>query len=175
MWLEKIKELTNGNLSGPLKHLNLNMELHAAIYLIETLEGIFEFSLKEDEFNISKGETQYSKDEFLFWWQITRYQEITNEERKLIDSFKEVEKKMIKLQKMLPKIENEDKEKEKEKKQKKIEDINIKLSKLANWLNHEGPILKQNLQILSNYRNIFSTEESLNEIIKWVEFYLKYK
>ena len=81
---------------------------------------------------------------------------------------------MAKLQKSIPRIEEDDTEKEKEKKQKKMEDINSKLSKLATWMNKEGPILKNNLQILSNYRGMYNSEKSILEILKWIIYYLKY-
>lgn len=178
MWLEKLLELSDGGLKGPVKYLDLKFELHNAIYLIETLNGVYDFSIKDESIVIKRVSDDKSKggeittDGFLFWWQVTRYGEIIEEERKLINSFEEVKKKMAKLQKSIPVPENEDNEKEKEKKQKKIEDINIKLSKLASWLNKEGPVLKNNLQILSNYRSIYNSEESINEILKWITFYL---
>lgn len=175
MWLEKLKSLLDEGLTGPIKYLDLKFELHNAIYLIETLSDIYEFSVKEDSIIIKKGKNEITTDKFLFWWQVTRYSEILEEERKLINSFEEVKKKMAKLQKSIPKLDDEDSEKEKEKKQKKIEDINIKLSKLATWLNKESPILKQNLQILSNYRGIYTSEKSILEILKWVQFYLIHK
>jgi len=175
MWLEKLKELSNGNLKGPLKYLNLNFELHNALYLIETLDGVYDFKLEGTEKMqiVSKADGErITEDKFLYWWQIERYSQLVQEEQKLISSFEDVKKKVNKLQRGLPKNEEDDSEKDKEKKQKKIEDINVKLSKLISWLNKEGPILKQNLQILSNYRNTYSSEKSLKEILKWVNFYL---
>ena len=172
MWLEKLLELSDGGLKGPIKYLDLKFELHNAVYLIETLNNIYEFSLNDEELCIKKDKEIVSDEQFLFWWQVTRYSEILEEERKLINSYEEVKKKMVKLQKGLPKIDEDDNEKEKDKKQKKYEDINVKLSKLATWLNKEGPILKQNLHILSNYRSIYTSEESIKEILKWIKFYL---
>lgn len=175
MWLEKLKSLSEKGFEGPLKYLDLKIELHNAIYLIESLSDIYEFSVKEESIVIKKDKNEITKDEFLFWWQVTRYSELLEEERKLINSFEEVKKKMVKLQKSIPKVDDEDSAKEKDKKQKKIEDINTKLSKLATWLNKEGPILKQNLQLLSNYRGIYTSEKSISEILKWVKFYLIHK
>ena len=172
MWLEKLKSLSEEGLKGPLKYLDLKFELHNAIYLIETLSDIFEFTLDGESICIKKNKKKISDEQFLLWWQITRYSEILEEEKKLISSFEDVKKKMAKLQKNIPKIEDDDDEKEKDKKLKKIEDINIKLSKLATWLNKEGPLLKKNLQLLSNYREIYSSEKSINEVLKWVKFYL---
>lgn len=180
MWLEKLKSLSEDGLKGPLKYLDLKFELHNAIYLIETLSSIFQFSIKEDSCEedpvcIKKDKKEITEEQFLFWWQVTRYGEILEEERKLISSFEEVKNKMTKLQKSVPKIDEEDDEKEKDKKLKKIEDTNIKLSKLATWLNKEGPLLKKNLQLLSNYREIYSSEKTITEILKWVKVYLIHK
>lgn len=180
MWLEKLKSLSEDGLKGPLKYLDLKFELHNAIYLVETLSNIYEFSVKEDSSMedsvcIMKDKKEITREQFLFWWQITRYSEILEEEKKLIGSFEGVKTKMAKLQKNIPKIEDDDDEKEKDKKLKKIEDTNIKLSKLATWLNKEGPLLKKNLQLLSNYREIYSSEKSITEVLKWVKFYLRNK
>lgn len=175
MWLEKLKKLSEEGLNGPLKYLDLKFELHNAIYLIETLDGVFEFTIQDDYVIIKKDKEEITKDQFIFWWQITRYSELFEEEKKLINSFEEVKKKMAKLQKNLPKIDDDDSDKEKEKKQKKIEETNVKLTKLATWLNKEAPILKKNLQILSNYRGIYSSEKSITELIKWINVYLRNK
>jgi len=172
MWLEKLKDINEGKLKGPLKHLNLNFELHNAIYVIEILDSLFEFSIKnEGELSMKKDKKNINEDQFLYWWQITRYSEVMEEEKKLISSFEGVKNKVEKLQKSIPKIEEEDPEKDK--KQKKIEEINTKLSKLANYLNKEGPILKHNLTLLSNFRNMYSNQGSLKEILKWVKFNLE--
>ena len=171
MWLEKIKAIGEGKLKGPLKHLNLHFELHNAIYILEILDSSFEFSIKEEELCIKKDKKKINEDQFYYWWQITRYGEIVEEEKKLISSFEGVKNKLGKLQKTIPKIEEEDPEKDK--KQKKIEDINIKLSKLATYLNKEGPILKQNLTLLSNFRNMYPNKGSLIEITKLIQFYLE--
>ena len=92
MWLEKLKKISETE-NKPVKYLNLNFEIHNSLYLIYTLENIFEFSLNEDKLKIKKEEEEYSKDKFVYWWQIVRYQEIQNEEQKLINSFEEVKKK----------------------------------------------------------------------------------
>ena len=44
MWLEKLKLFSEKGPKGPLKYLDLKFELHNAIYMIETLEDIFEFT-----------------------------------------------------------------------------------------------------------------------------------
>ena len=171
MWLEKIKDIGEGKLKGPLKNLNLHFELHNAIYILEILDSLLEFSIKEGELFIHKDGAKMNEDNFYYWWQITRYGEVVEEEKKLIASFEGVKTKMGKLQKSIPKIEDEDPEKDK--KQKKIEDINIKLSKLATYLNKEGPILKQSLTLLSNFRNMYPNRGSLAEITKLIQFYLE--
>ena len=172
MWLEKLKDINQGKIKGPLKHLNLQFELHNAIYITEILDSIMEFSSEDGKLFIKNKEKFINEDKFLYWWQITRYNEVMDEEKKLISSFEGVKNKMTKLQKSIPKIEEEDPEKEK--KEKKIAEINIKLSKLATYLNKEAPILKQNLTLLSNFRNMYSNQGSLKEILKWVEFNLEH-
>lgn len=171
MWVEKIKDIGKGKLKGSLKHLNLQFELHNAIYILEILDSLFEFSIKDGELCIKKDKKKINEDQFYYWWQITRYGDVIEEEKKLISSFEGVKTKMGKLQKSIPKIEEEDPEKDK--KQKKIEEINIKLSKLATYLNKEGPILKQNLTLLSNFRNMYPNRGSLTEITKLIKFYLE--
>ena len=171
MWVEKIKDIGKGKLKGSLKNLNLQFELHNAIYILEILDSLFEFSIKDGELCIKKDKKKINEDQFYYWWQITRYGDVIEEEKKLISSFEGVKTKMGKLQKSIPKIEEEDPEKDK--KQKKIEEINIKLSKLATYLNKEGPILKQNLTLLSNFRNMYPNRGSLTEITKLIKFYLE--
>jgi len=168
MWLEKLKDINEGKIKGPLKHLNLKFELHNAIYVIEILDSIFDFSIKEEELCITKDKKKINEDKFLYWWQVTRYSDVMEEEKKLISSFEGVKNKIGKLQKTIPQMEDNDPDKDK-----KIEGINSKLSKLANYLNKEGPILKYNLTLLSNFRNMYSNQDSLTEILKWVKFNLE--
>jgi hypothetical protein len=171
MWLEKLKDINAGKLKGPLKYLNLSFELHNAIYVIEILDSLFVFSINDDELCITKDKKKMNEDQFLYWWQITRYSEVMEEEKKIISSFEGVKTKVVKLQKSIPKIEDEDSEKDK--KLKKIEEINTKLTKLVTYLNKEGPTLKHNLTLLSNFRNMYSNQGSLKEILKWVKFNLE--
>ena len=51
--------------------------------------------------------------------------------------------------------------------------INTKLSKLANYMNKEGPLLKQKLTLLSNFRNTYPNRGSLESILKLIQFYLE--
>ena len=53
MWLEKLKKISETE-NKPIRYLNLNFEIHNALYLIYTLENIFEFSLNEDKLKIKK-------------------------------------------------------------------------------------------------------------------------
>ena len=172
MWLEKIKDISEGKLKGPLKNLNLHFELHNAIYIIEILNSQFEFSIKDGNLCIKKDKKKINENQFYYWWQITRYGEVMEEERNLISSFEGIKTKLGKLQKTIPAIEG-DNDPEKDKKQKKIEEINTKLSKLAAYLNKEGPILKKNLTLLSNFRNMYPNRGSLTEIMKLIQFYLE--
>ena len=120
MWLEKLKDINQGKIKGPLKHLNLQFELHNAIYITEILDSIMEFSSEDGKLFIKNKEKFINEDKFLYWWQITRYNEVMDEEKKLISSFEGVKNKMTKLQKSIPKIEEEDPEKEKKEKKNRV-------------------------------------------------------
>jgi len=173
MWFEKIKDINEGKLKGPLKHINLQFELHNAVYLVEVLDSVFDFSIEDTELCIKRNEKIILLDDFIYWWQIARYNEVLDEETKLITTFDEIRKKMMKLDKSIPKIEGDETEEEKTKKLKKREDITAKLSKLNMYLNKEGPLVKHKLSLLSNFRNMYPNRGSLIEILELVVFNLK--
>ena len=66
MWLEKLKSLSDEGLKGPLKYLDLKFELHNAVYLIETLDPLFEFSIKDDTIVIKKDKKEITEEYFYF-------------------------------------------------------------------------------------------------------------
>jgi len=178
MWLEKLEKVHLGKTNAEISNLNLQFELHVAIYIIEILKDILMFDIVDGDLSISliENKKEIDEDKFFCWWQIKRYSQVQSEEKKLIDSFEGVRKKVDKLQKSLPKNEEGDSEtdkEKKEKKEKKITDINTKLSKLANYMNKEGPLLKHKLTLLSNFRNTYPNRVSLESILKLIKFYLE--
>ena len=172
MWLN-ILEQTNKSISedDKSKFINLRFELHTVIYIMKVLESKYSFELLDDELIIQdKKENIITKDEFYYWWQITRYQEIYSEELDIIKKIKEVENSIIKLRNSISNI----KEKDETKKQKKIDDTETKIVKLSNYLNKEGPVTKQKLEMLSNFRNMINNKEFLFKLFDLMKIYLTY-
>ena len=183
MWLEILSEIYKKQLNnGPLSYLNMRCDLHISIYVIEALKSVITFSNVEGKFIIEFKDKDKDKDtkkskkikdkKLFYWWQIIRFNEIYEEEKKLIQSFEDVKRKMQQIQTTIPKIEPEDPELES--KQQKITELNIKLSKLAEYLNTEGPKLKHKLTLLSNFRNTCNTFESFKQLLSSIQLYLEF-
>ena len=179
MWLEQLSDIYDKQCNnGPLSYLNLRFDLHIAVYMIEVLKPIVTFSNVDGKFMMefkdkeAKKSKKIKDNKFFYWWQIVRFNEIYEEEKKLVQKFEEVRNKMQQLQSSIPKIESEDPELEM--KQQKITELNIKLSKLAEYLNTEGPKLKHKLTLLSNFRNTCNTFESFKQLLTSIQMYLEY-
>ena len=86
-----------------------------------------------------------SDDDLFYWWQITRYQEIYNEEFEIIKKMKEVDQTIAKLKKSI----QNNKEKDDTKKKKQIDETETKIGKLTNYMMKENPIVKHKLTALS--------------------------
>ena len=167
MWLEKLDNIYQKQINfGPLGYLNLRNDLHLAIYVIESLKDIISFKSANNKFIIKdKGGKNFTESNFMYWWHVTRIKDIFEEETTIINSFESVKKKIIKLQKTAPIIEDNDNDKDKETKQEKINEINEKITKLNNYLKKESPKVKQNLNLLSNYRNIANNKELFQKLV----------
>lgn len=179
MWLEQLSDIYDKQCNnGPLSYLNLRFDLHIAVYMIEVLKPIVTFSNVDGKFMMEFKDKEAKKSKkikdkkLFYWWQIVRFNEIYEEEKKLVQKFEEVRNKMQQLQSSIPKIESEDPELEM--KQQKITELNIKLSKLAEYLNTEGPKLKHKLTLLSNFRNTCNTFESFKQLLTSIQMYLEY-
>ena len=165
MWLEKLNNIYQKQINfGSLGYLNLRNDLHLAIYVIESLKDIISFKSTNNKFIIKDKEGKnLTESNFMYWWHVTRIKDIFEEEKTIINSFESVKKKIIKLQKSSPIIEDNDKDKETKKE--KINEINEKITKLNNYLKKESPKVKQNLNLLSNYRNIANNKELFLKLV----------
>lgn len=179
MWLQILSDIYEKQVNnGSLSYLNLRCDLHIAVYMIEVLKSVITFSNIDGKFIIefkdrgSKKGKKIKDKKLFYWWQIIRFNEIYEEEKQLIQKFEEVRTKMQQLQSTIPKIEPEDPELET--KQQKITELNIKLSKLAEYLNTEGPKLKHKLTLLSNFRNTCNTFESFKQLLSSIQMYVEY-
>ena len=130
------------------------------------LKNIISFEILDDKLVIQdKDENILSDDEFFYWWQITRYTEVYNEEMSIINKMKEVEQTINKLKKSIENMKDD-------KKQKKIDDTETKIVKLTNFLMKENPNVKNKLTTLSNFRNMINTKESNNKVLESIKIYL---
>ena len=169
MWLEILSEINKKQSVG---NLNLRFDLHIAIYIVEVLKSIVKFEITDGKMTIKigKGEAEevISPDDFYYWWQITRYNEIYKEELDLISKMREVDQTIRKLTKSRDLIKDNDEKK----KLKKIDDLETKIVKLTNYMNKENPEFKQKITILSNFRNSYHTRDILDKLLNSVEFNL---
>ena len=165
MWLDKLKGVNKRmSINGDLTYLNLNFELHQCLYIMEILKDIVSFKINENKLKIYLNDSYISFDKFYNWWQIQRCIEVNKEENKLIVNYEKVKANFIKLNNELNNIEKEEEKNE----------INEKIKKLDLFLKKEFPILKNNLQLLTRFRNGYPNKELLKKLIENILFYLKY-
>ena len=76
MWLEKLNNFQKENKIP----LDLKFDLHLSIYIKELLKDNIEFQIENDSLKIQMNQKEISKEQFFYWWQITKFNEIFNEE-----------------------------------------------------------------------------------------------
>ena len=168
MWLKILNDINDRQSNKDLNYLNLRFDLHVGVYIIEILKNIISFEILDDKLVIQdKDENILSNDEFFYWWQITRYNDVYNEEMEIINKMKEVEQTITKLKRSIENIKDD-------KKQKKIDEIETKIAKLTNYLMKENPNVKNKLTVLSNFRNMINTRESNDKVLDSIKIYLTY-
>ena len=85
MWLERLLNFQKEN-EIPL---DLKFDLHLSIYIKELLKDIIEFQIENDSLKIQMNQKVISKEQFFYWWQITKFNEIFNEEEIIFKKFNE--------------------------------------------------------------------------------------
>jgi len=176
MWLERIKDLQRKQQNyGSLSHLNFRCELHLCIYMCELLHDIIRFELKENKLIIKlvKENKNLTQDQFLYWWQITRHNDIFKEEVALIKSVTNLQEGMQKINELISKIENSNKG---------AEEIEVEVKKLTNKYNQikekfdeKSPIIKKEVKLLEGIRNSFPNKEIIDLVLDIMKIYLKNK
>ena len=107
MQLEKLDNIYQKQINFGSGYLNLRNDLHLAIYVIESLKDIISFKSTNNKFIIKDKEGKnLTESNFMYWWHVTRIKYIFEEEKTIIKSFESVKKKIIKLQKSAPIIED---------------------------------------------------------------------
>ena len=162
MWLKRLDEIKLEKLTL----FNIRNNLHFALFIIEMLNNLFIFKIKKDKsLSIIKDKKEITFNQFLYWWQITRFQEITEEENKLIKSYEKIPKTIHQLQNNLKNLKDED--------ENKILETNIKIQKLSNHMKNEETKLKEKLNRLSNFKNTCYTKDLMNNLLESISICLQ--
>ena len=166
MWSERLKNFKENN----KQLLDLKFELHMTIYIKEILKDCIDFSLHKTKtkenliitFKNDKNETkELTSEEFFYWWQIDRFNEIISEEKKIFNEFNKIKDKVNKTIKNLNNSEeNSIKNKD------KIIKFDQQLKELANDYN-----LK--LDELRKFRILLFSFESIEKLLKNIKLLIK--
>ena len=163
MWLDRIEIFQKEN----KQTLDIKFELHLAIYVKEVIKDVVIFSLKDEPIVITIDKKEYSFDEFFYWWQIDRFDEIISEEEIIFNEFNELKKKIISgIQKVKqPESKETETEKEKLKCREKVKKNNEKIQKLKDHIKSEAELSNHKINTLKSFRSMYPTCESLRHFI----------
>ena len=166
MWLEIIQEFNKNN----KQLLDFKFELHLAIYNKELLKDKIKFVIEDDKLKIIMEEKELLIEEFFYWWQITRFDEIISDEEIIFNDFNKLKNKLsIAVKKLKDSEKKEENIKKKEEKIKKNED---KINKLGEHLKSEADKSNKDLDLLKNTRLMYPTYESLEYFLKNIKIIL---
>tara|TARA_Y100001958_G_C21208497_1_gene534414 strand:+ start:1027 stop:1557 length:531 start_codon:yes stop_codon:yes gene_type:complete len=170
MWLEKLQTFQKEN----KQLLDLKFDLHLSLYIQELLKDTIHFKLENDSLKIIMNENELTKDEFYYWWQITKFNEIFQEEQNIFTTFNEKKNKINKAISKInnPEINDKDSEKEIEKKHTKIKENKEKVMKLNLHMKEEADNSNQKINSLKNFRSIYPTIDSLDKFLKNIKIIL---
>lgn len=161
MWFERIETFQKEN----KQMLDMKHELHLSIYVKELLKESIEFSLKEDILLIKELEENKSLsfDEFYYWWNINRFDELISEEEVIFNEFTDLKNKVLPAIEKIkqPEIKEDDTEEEKQKKEKKIVSNNEKVTKLQLHVKTEADKSNSQINSIRQFRGMYPNRESL--------------
>jgi hypothetical protein len=161
MWVERIESFKKDN----KQTLDMKHELHLCIYVQELLKESIEFSTSESELVIKELESNkiLSFDEFYYWWNISRFDEVITEEELIFNDFNELKSKVLPAIEKIkqPEIKENDSEEEKVKKEKKITSNNEKITKLQMHVKSEADKSNNLINTLRQFRSIYPNKDSL--------------
>lgn len=175
MFLERILKVNNREYKdGKFSNLNLKNDLHIAMYIIEILKPFFNFTESDDELKISKVNKSKDKEknkliefnEFFYWWQFTRYNQISSEEKVLIDELNSLQKEFIKMKNNFEKISKENPENKE-----KLEELSKQLQNCFQNLKNKEQENKYKINLLSNFKNTYHTIESFQKLNNSIKLY----
>ena len=167
MWTDKIINYETQLLSN----LNLRFDLQFALFTIEVPTDIIQFKVnKNKELSINKSKKEIDTEQFFYWWQITRYENINKKESELIENYEKINKSIQSLN-----TTTIDQSLSEDDKQAKIIETKMKIDKLIEYRNKEEPKLKNNLQKLNTFKNSCYTKETFNNLLDSILIILKNK
>lgn len=161
MWLDRIESFQKDN----KQILDVKHELHLSIYVKGILKESIEFSLSEGSLIIKELEDNkmITLDEFYYWWNIHRFDEVVTEEELIFNDFNELKNKVLPAINAIkqPEIKEGDSDEDKKKKEKKIVSNKEKIKKLQNHVKSEADKSNSQINILKQFRGMYHTHDSL--------------
>lgn len=161
MWLDRIESFQKDN----KQILDVKHELHLSIYVKGILKESIEFSLSEGSLLIKELEDNkmITFDEFYYWWNIHRFDEVVTEEELIFNDFNELKNKVLPAINAIkqPEIKEGDSDEDKKKKEKKIVSNKEKINKLQNHVKTEADKSNSQINILKQFRGMYPTYDSL--------------
>jgi len=173
MWIDRIDDFHANNNTT----LDMNRELHLSIYVKEILKLKIEFSLSDGKLNIKDTEDKsMSFDDFYYWWNLDRFDEVLSEEEVLFNDFNELKSKVLPAIDNIkqPEIKDSDSQEERKKKELKIKSNNEKALKLQGHVKSEADKSNSQINILRQFRGLYPTKESLKVFTENVIVLLKH-
>jgi hypothetical protein len=161
MWIEQIDDFHANNKGA----LDMNRELHLSIYVKEILKPKIIFSLSDDKLLIKDIEEDKSMsfDDFYYWWNIDRFDEVLSEEEVIFNDFNTLKSKVLPAIENIkqPEIKDYDSQEDKKKKELKIKSNNEKILKLQEHVKSEADKSNSQINILRQFRGLYPTKDSL--------------
>lgn len=174
MWIERIESFQKDN----KQMLDMKHELHLSIYVKGLLKESIEFSTSDSELVIKLLESNeiLSFDEFYYWWNINRFDEIITEEELIFNDFNELKGKVLPAIEKIkqPEIKDDDSEEERTKKEKKITSNNEKITKLQMHVKSEADKSNAQINTLRQFRSIYPNKDSLKRFTENVTVLLNH-
>ena len=168
MWLEIIQEFNKNN----KQLLDFKFELHLAIYNKGLLKDKIKFLIEDNKLKIMMEEKELSIEEFFYWWQITRFDEIISEEEIIFNDFNKLKQKISLAIQKIKDSEEKEKESVAPKRKDKIIKNKEKMNKLGDHLKGEAEKSNKNMYSLKNIRLMYPTYESLEHFLKNIKIIL---
>ena len=178
-WTNELVTFNESQRKTPeILRMNMRFELQMAQYVIEICKPFLQFLTEKKEGRntllIKKEKDVYlTNEQFMYWWQVTRYNELSKEMKKIQDKLISIMEKLQKLKSLIPQEEENEDEKKKEKRIKKTKEMNEKIQKLVSFLKSEEPQMKLKLKLLDNFRNTYLSRETLSKLLESIQIVIE--